>query len=344
MSLPILICLLAIAADVVALGFAVAMDTPPGTLALLLIAHLAACQLFAQSAANLLPPRYRQKGRKGYEAVGFVFGSVVFVPVLAMTGFLASLIPALCHQRAGAPPALWLHPREARLPTHAAEPRGKNAFVWAGSLAGTLQNAADPNKRIAALIATLSIKGQDAVPLWRWALKDPEDEVRLLAYALLNRKEKAIEARIRNTQIELEKTSAENSFALHKALAHDFWELSQLAKVRSSTQLSLCARAREQAEAALVHTDSDGGLRLLLGRILLAEGQFEASGVALLKACNMGVDARQIEPLLAEIAFNTGQYSNIKGHIRKAGSSRSTSLVGTAAWYWEGKTHEAAAV
>ena len=341
MSLSIFICLVAIAGDFLLLGVSVASDHPPETLVWMLIAHLAACQLFSQSVVRVLPPHYR---RKSQEAAGFVFGSIVFVPVLAMTGFLASLIPALGRQRAGLLPALWLHPREARLPTHAAEPRGKNTFVMAGSLAGTLQNASDPNKRIAALIATLSIKGQDAVPLWRWALKDPEDEVRLLAYALLNRKEKAIEARIRNTQIELAKVSAKDSYPLHKALAHDFWELSQLAKARSSTQLSLCARAREQAEAALIHTDRDGGLRFLLGRILLAEGQFQAASETLKQACHMGVDARQIEPLLAEIAFNTGQYSDIKGHIKKAGLSRSTSVVGDAARYWEGNTREAAAV
>lgn len=341
MRLATFVCILAIEVDAAAVGFAVATHPSAIVLAALVVVHLAASQLFSRALVKLLPLHYRQQES---EAMAFVFGSIVFVPVLAMIGFLASLVPALCRQRAVPPPALWLHPRAARLPTQAAEPRGKNGFVWAGSLAGTLQNAPDPNKRIAALIATLSIKEQDAVPLWRWALKDPEDEVRLLAYALLNRKEKAIEARIRKTQAALGRASADEGFALHKALAHDFWELSQLAISRSSTQLSLCARAREQVESALMHKAGDGGLRLLLGRILLAERKLDAAGEALWRAHEMGVDARQIEPLLAEIAFIEGRYPDVSSHVRRAGSGRSVLRVGSAAGYWEGAGHAAVPV
>lgn len=341
MRLSTFVCIMATAADAAAVGFAVATDPSAIMLAALVVVHLAASQLFSRALVNLLPLHYRQQEA---EAMAFVFGSVVFVPVLAMVGFLASLVPALCRQRAVPPPARWLHPRATRLPAQAAEPRGKNSFVWAGSLAGTLQNAPDANKRIAALIATLSIKEQDAVPLWRWALKDPEDEVRLLAYALLNRKEKAIEARIRKTQAALGRARADEGFALHTALAHDFWELSQLAISRSSTQLSLCARAREQVESALMHKAGDGGLRLLLGRILLAERQLDAAGAALRRAHDMGVDARQIEPLLAEIAFIEGRYCDVRGHVQRAGSGCSASMFGAAAGYWEGACHAAVPV
>lgn len=338
MRLSTFACIMATAADAAAVGLAVATDPSAIVLTALVVVHLAASLLFSRILVKLLPLHYRQPPS---EAKAFVFGAIVFVPVLAMIGFLATLVPALCRQRAALPPVLWLHPRAARLPTQAAEPNSKNSFFWAGSLAGTLQNAPDPNKRIAALIATLSIKEQDAVPLWRWALKDPEDEVRLLAYALLNRKEKAIEERIRKTQAEMGNASADDVFTLHKALAHDFWELSQLAKSRSSTQLSLCARAREQVESALMLKAGNGGLRLLLGRILLAERQLDAASEALRSAQDMGVDARQIEPLLAEIAFIEGRYPDVGGHVRRAGPGRSATRIGTATGYWEGADHAA---
>lgn len=332
------VCIMATSADAMAVGLAIAIDPSTTVLAALAVVHLAASHLFSRALVALLPLHYRQHAG---QAVAFVFGAIVFLPVLGMVGFLASLAPALCRQCAVPLPARWLHPRAARLPTQAAEPRGKSSFVWAGSLAGTLENATDPNKRIAALIATLSIKEQDAIPLWRWALKDPEDEVRLLAYALLNRKEKAIEARIRKTQAELSDANGHDCFALHKALAHDFWALSQLAKSRSSTQLSLCARAREQVESAVVYQAGSGGLRLLLARILLTERQLDAAGKALRCARTMGVDARQIEPLLAEIAFIEGRYSDVGSHVQRARSGRSASRVGTAVGYWEGEGHAA---
>lgn len=342
MKLPIFVCILATAVDAVAVGCAVPASPSATVLAALVVLHLAASMLFSLEMIKLLPPHYRHRET---EAIALVFGSIVFVPVLAMIGFLFSLVPALCRQRAIDPPTCWLQPRAARLPTQSARrPSRKTSFVWAGSLAGTLQNAPDPNQRIAALIATLSIKEQDAVPLWRSALKDAEDEVRLLAYALLNRKEKAIEVRIRKTQALLRDARADNVFALHKSLAHDFWELSQLAKSRSSTQLALCARAREQVEAALMYESGHGSLRLLLGRVLLAERQLDAAGEALRRAYDMGVDARQIEPLLAEIAFLEGRYPDVSDHLTRAGSGRSTSWTGTADEYWDGAGNESLTV
>lgn len=335
------VCIMATGADAAAVGLAIATDPSTTVLVSLMIAHLAASQLFSHAWVKLLPLQYR---RHPNEAMAFAFGSVVFLPVLGMLGFFASLAPALRRQCAAPMPARWLHPRAARLPTQVAEPRGKSSFVWAGSLAGTLENAPDPNKRIAALIATLSIKEQDAIPLWRWALKDPEDEVRLLAYALLNRKEKAIEARIRKAQTELCGAGADDCFALHRALAHDFWALSQLAKSRSSTQLSLCARAREQVESALVYQAGNGGLHLLLGRILLAERHLDAAGGALRRALIMGVDGCQIEPLLAEIAFIEGRYLDVRVHVQRAGSGRSAARTAGAAGYWEVADHAAAAL
>ena len=338
MRLATVICISAVMSDAVAVGLAV--TTPPSgrMLAALVLVHLVASLLFSRATLSLLPPSY---SKQKTEALAFVFGAVVFVPVLAMVGFLASLVPALCDQCAVPSPTPWLHPRAVRLPTQATELRGKNDFAWAGSLAGTLQNGPDPNKRIGALIATLSIKEQDAVPLWRLAIKDAEDEVRLLAYALLNRKEKAIEARILTRQAALDKDRADEGFALHKALAHDFWELSQLALSRSSTQLSLCARAREQVEFALMLKAGDGGLHLLQGRILLAERRVDAASEALRHAREMGVDARQIELLLAEIAFIDGRYPDVRSHVRRAGSGRSVLRVGAANGYWENTDHAA---
>jgi hypothetical protein len=331
-------CLLATAADAAVVGVAVASAPPAAALAALLLAHLLAAGGFALGLAASLPPPYDAPRA---QARVFVFGMVLFVPVLAMVGCLVSLLPALRQQRAVVVPVPWLHPRTVRLPMQAQ--RSQQGFAWAGSLAGTLQNGPDPNKRIAALIATLAIKEQDAIPLLRWALKDPEDEVRLLAYALLNRKEKAIEARIHQHQTALEQANAEAAFTLHKALAHDFWALSQLAIERSSTQMSLFERAREQVASALAHNLEDGGLWLLMGRILLAQRQCVAAEKALQWAQARGVDRRQIEPLRAEMAFIDGRYPDVSRHVRRGGQGSSGLRIAAAARYWEGPAHGAAA-
>lgn len=334
------LCLLAIAADAVVVALAAVAAAAPAMVFALGAAHVLISLLFAHQLVSLLPELYTQRWPR---AVAFVFGSVVFVPVLAMAGFLFSLLPALSRQRAVEAPVAWLHPRAVVLPALAAGPRDAHAFGWAGSLAGTLHNAPDPNKRIAALIATLSIKEHDAIPLWRLALKDPEDEVRLLAYSLLNRKERAIEARIRQAMDHLDTAASDPGkiFELNKALAHDLWALSQLASPRSSTQLALCARARERAELALGREPADGGLRLLLARTLIAQRQLDEAAVALERASEDGIDLRQIEPLLAEMAFIDRRYHAVGSHIARTGPGRSLSRIGAATEQWKGAGHAA---
>lgn len=341
MILALVFCMLAIALDagVVALALMDASNLSRG-LALAAL-HAVASLLFARCFVALLPEPYRSPHHR---ATAFVFGSVLFVPVLMMLGFLCSLLLALRRQRELPAPDVWLHPAPVCLPTQAAGPQAALPFAWAGSLAGTLQNAPDPNKRIAALIATLSIKEQDAIPLWRWALKDPEDEVRLLAYSLLNRKERAIEARIRQSQEELDTLAAQDgrrAFELNKALSHDLWALSQLASTRSTTQLALCARARERSELTLNLEPADGGTRLLLARILMVQRELRQAHAELQRARAEGVDARQIEPLLAEMAFIDRQYHAVGQHLARTRPGRSLPRMGGSAKPWEGAGHAA---
>lgn len=54
----------------------------------------------------------------------------------------------------------------------------------------------NPEKRLEAVFATLKLEDRDAVPLLRRALGDSVDDIRLLAYALLDRKEHRLSERI----------------------------------------------------------------------------------------------------------------------------------------------------
>ncbi|MEO5660085.1 MAG: hypothetical protein ABIQ90_09830, partial [Polaromonas sp.] len=188
----------------------------------------------------------------------------------------------------------------------------------------------------------LSLKDQHAVPLLRLALKDPEDDVRLLAYTLLNRKEKTIEARISERRAQLGSGgSASHIFLQHKALAHDYWALAHLGASGGSTLLLLCAHAHEHAQAALQHCPQDGGLQFLLGRILLIEMQLDTASDAFENARQAGIDARQTEPFLAEVAFLRRQYSDVKNHLIRAGNGRSGLRLNKAFTYWEGANNVA---
>ncbi|MGZ0843230.1 HEAT repeat domain-containing protein, partial [Klebsiella pneumoniae subsp. pneumoniae] len=59
-----------------------------------------------------------------------------------------------------------------------------------------LRHAPDPNQRLTAIFATRRMPGKEAIPILKLALRDPADDVRLLAYSMLDQKESRINQRI----------------------------------------------------------------------------------------------------------------------------------------------------
>lgn len=300
-------------------------------------AHAAACLLFSLALLRLLPPPYRSRAVSSSLPVLAV---TFFIPVLGMLGWLACVVPALRHQRPAPPLDDWSHPPAPALPARPAGLRTMGGMLRASELAGPLRYAADPNSRIAALIATLSLEDEYSVPLLRLALKDPEDDVRLLAYALLNRKEKAIEARIRDVSRQLCSSPAGQGFLQHKALAHNYWAFAHLGEPQGSTRLLLCARAQEHVQAALRLCPHDGGLQWLLGRILLVQLQLDGASEAFECARRSGIDARQVQPFLAEIAFLRRRYADVSGYLMQAQPGERLRL-NKASIYWERPANDA---
>lgn len=334
------LCVIFLMLDAVAMRLVMDVHAPAALTLRFAVIHTVACLLFAPAWVALLPAPYRQRVP---QAMGFAFAVALALPVLGMAGLLLCLAPALLLPNPAGRAMVWKHPRPLSLPHGPADAGERARPSWAAGLAGSLQHSPDPKRRAEAVISTLSLDDRLAVPLLRRALKDPEDEVRLLAYALLNRKDKSIEERTRKRLALLDQALPEQAFLLHKALAHDYWEFAQLAPPLSSTQLSLCARAREQVLSALQMRPVDGGLHFLLGRILLAERWLDAASDAFDGAEKCGVDPRQIAPQRAAIAFHAGRYTEIRHRLREAGAARSQPGFGRVAAYWEGARHAAAA-
>ncbi len=319
MKYPWLLCVTALLLEAALFALTPGLALSLGQLAALLAAHVAVCLLFSMALVALLPQALRTPA---LDARVFVFLGIVFIPVLGMAGFLACLVPALRWPGRAALSSRWQHTRTPGLPEKPAPLPGRAALFKGGDLAAPLQHAADPQKRIHALIATLSLEARQAVPLLRLALKDPDDEVRLLAYALLNRKEKAVEARMRLQQGEPASGAPEPSFLQHKALAHDYWELAQLGDPQGDALISLCRRAHEHVRAALALRPRDGGLQFLAGQILLAQLQFDAASAAFERARHCGTDVRQVAAMLAEIAFHRQRYGDVRRHLARADGVR----------------------
>jgi hypothetical protein len=272
------------------------------------------------------------------DAAVLAFCVAFFLPVAGMVGLLALITPTLYLQTRLAPVPVWGHPVTPSLSGSgiADAPHGPGD---ARNLDAMLRDAPDPQTRMDALMGTLKLADAQAAVLLRRALKDRDDEVRLLAYALLDRKEKAIEARIHSNRLALQTLADGAGFAQHRALAYDFWELSLLGTAQVGAPSPLTTYVCEHARAALHLEPQDAGLHLLLGRALLRERELEGAAQALLRAVRCGMAPAKARPYLAEIAYLQQHYAQVK-HLRQSRGLGASSVPLENVWnYWEGVRH-----
>ena len=293
--------------------------------------HGTACAIGALAVPGLLPTIYGKLPRTG---VLFMLALALVLPVFGMLGIALALIPALWRQRE---PVRELDCLRATVMTTIATQTGQRSTAPAiadGYLMGILQCAPERGRRLQALMSTLSLDAQQAAPLLRIGLKDRDDDVRLLAYSLLTRKEKVLEERIGKSLRQLEQAQPAGAFALHRSLARDYWELAGLGNAASSSTF-LLQRAGIHASAGATLQPAEAGLQLLLGRILLRQDDLEAARAALLRATAAGIAIDTVAPFLAEIAFQRRQFSQITPLLKMGSRSALPFPMNQMAAYWE---------
>jgi tetratricopeptide (TPR) repeat protein len=158
-------------------------------------------------------------------------------------------------------------------------------------------------ERQKAVLDTIKLPDKEAVPLLRKALEDDEDDVRLLAYALLKRKENTVTSRLQNRLKELNEANGPSPVSLHKAIAYDCWEIIYLDLMQGELQKHLFELAIKHITISLKYNDNDPGLNILFAKILLRKGNLSKSRKLFIKASMTGIDRNRILPYFAEIAF-----------------------------------------
>jgi hypothetical protein len=181
-----------------------------------------------------------------------------------------------------------------------------------------LEGKSSAAERIQAVMALRRMPARDALPLLRSALTDASEDVRLLAYAILERREKSLRASIERKLGAL--AAVEGSGPSHLAalleLAHDHWELVHGGFVEGELAQRTLQLAAEHTRAALElcggATSSTGGsLAVLLARIELRRGEPAGAVQALELAAGAGVAGSTLAPLLAELAFIERRFDRI---------------------------------
>lgn len=279
----------------------------PAWLALLLylLLHAAATPMLARACWHLLPRRYRLPVQA---SMRFLQGILLLMPLVGAVGLLWGLVGALRLPRSrrslnlrfvGVPELPFQSPQVFAAPPYSS-----------GALRQILRFSDKPLKRLKAVMATRHMPVHESVPVWQIALKDRVDDVRLLAYAMLDGREKQLTERIQEISSELDELPPPRRADAHRQLAGYCWELVFNGLVQGAVREHWLRAARQHAELALA-TYRDAALSLLYVRILLAQAALEEASVALDEAAATGISASVLAPWRAELAFRQRRFAEI---------------------------------
>jgi hypothetical protein len=172
-----------------------------------------------------------------------------------------------------------------------------------GALAARLRFAREPAARVRAVLATRRLDGARATPLLRQGLRDRHEDVRLLAYALLEDRERQGDATIRGLLAALGAAPEPRRAAVHEQLAHAYWELCYQRLVAGELESFALTRTLEHLDAAGAAGPTAGGRWLLRARVLLRQRDPAAARAALDHSRRCGMPARTVDRYLAETTF-----------------------------------------
>lgn len=252
---------------------------------------------------------------------------VFTIPVLGALGVALLIVPAWRAQR----PAEDDGVVEISLP-HAAAGSGNRGGAQPVRIAPApievvLRTQGAAQKRVASVMALRRMDAARAVPLLRVALGDTHEDVRLLAYAILERREKELRGRIEVLLADLEALQAGSASkedkqraAVLKALAEQHWELVHGGFVSGDVEKQTLTAAVRYGHQSLLLAQ-DGSLALLLSRMQLRARKPSSALRYLRAAGSLGVASSVLAPLYAEAAFLMRRFDAIGPLLAQAGTA-----------------------
>ncbi|MFI3185805.1 MAG: hypothetical protein QX198_07465 [Methylococcaceae bacterium] len=296
-----------------------------------LLLHISACAVTAIVLPKCLTSSYQI-----FRPVTFVFFFMIafYIPVLGMLGLAFALLPGLRFINTVSKFPINFN----RIRKFSDAPVDHNLHFEYGPVSlENLLRSQNPDKRLSAVYATLKLEDKNAISLLKIALRDPVDDIRLLAYALIDRKEQRISERIESARRNLENNETRNARHLYRCIAQDYWELAHLGLVEGETLNYVLNKALEYLEVGLQCYPKDRGLHLQFAKVLLRLGKQQAAYDEFKMAEDLGVGRKQMLLYYAEIDFLNRQYGKVKRYMRGIDLVTASPQIHAAMRFWQEK-------
>lgn len=311
-----------VAAQTIAFALATADDPQWGMVVVLLLAGIAIAGW----------PLLRHAGptrRSGVAVLGIrpadaalVVGVGLFLPVLGLAG----LGVVLYLRGLGGPRKSSLGVVETEAPRLSGGPlqTDQAGRFGPGSLEGILRHSPSPDLRMRVVLACRQLPGRLAVPLLRLALRDRVDDVRLLAYAVLDQRERAIQTEIQDVLLNAgtQDPNATNLPArAHRRLCELYFELAYQGLVEGELMSFSLEQVMLHALAVLKGAPGNPRMALLAGRSLILLKRYGEAGAMLEEALRRGLPDEVVGPYLAEVAYEQRRPDDVRAAVARFAAS-----------------------
>ena len=326
-----LIALLALSCEVLALHTLIDAGRDSDALAHFALYHAVASALLAWAAVNAMPAL---TASAPWASAMLIFALSAFVPLLGFCGVATGLWIGRYRHTAGA--AIGLCALD--LPQLDPHQRGPGGFAH-GGVTAILRNPRIPAaQRLRALAGLQHVPGRIACPLLRDLLGDDCEDLRLLAYGMLEHREKAVNDDIVAEQRRLAaaRTGTERALA-HRRLAGLYWELIYQELAQGDLRRHAAQAGLGHACEALALQPDVAGLHLRRGQFLNVLDETEDARKAFEAAFSAGIPSHRVLPLLAEHAFRRRDFNSVRALLAPLEAWHGMTRVRKVASFWQGR-------
>lgn len=294
--------------------------------------HLIASTLLALLLTGIFSKRFNAP-RAGLYALFFCFN--FFVPALGAVGTLLTLVYFIRFLNNAARTEFFSVP----LPPFQVESASMPVGMGEGGAWSRLRTIGLPRaQRMKALLAVGNGDGGNVSRFLQLATGDNDDEIRLLAFNLCGRQERAIQQIISTTLEQLgdSDTPAGNA-GLCRTLAFSYWEMIYNSLAQDKLQDFYMEQVVRYVRQALETGENTPDLAILMVRVHLRKRDYHQAEIALEEALALGADSFRTLPYQAEIAFQRRDYSAIKLLIGQSPMVKYRPSIGPVAQFWGGR-------
>ena len=272
-----------------------------------LTVHVAAAAAVAASTYLLMPRRYRQPR---VPVFFLMFGFAFIAPVIGALGLLFIARAALRHEGGYARFAV---PVLVVLPEYDVQSREMHRSGQ-GAIRSRLGQEVPAHIRMQSLLTLQAVPNRVSNPILENLLGDSTDDVRLVAFGMLDSEEKKLSVHIQREQAALtDSQTDQQQFACYRHLAELHWELVYAALAQGELRRHILKQAREFIDAALaLDVEPNSGILFLKGRILLAQNDPQGAEAAITESLALGQSKTSALPYLAEMAFKRCDFQRVK--------------------------------